>query len=775
MKTQTNALRQSANADFKIDFRKWAWKTLSFWWLFLISLGIALPAGQAYLRYSTPLYLTKAKLLIKGVRGTSALSELSILSSDLEGEGKELTNEIEILRSRPVLTKVVEKLGIYVTYHRLGVIRDAELYTESPFLLSEYQLKENGNPLSFYITMGYDQQFRFKMHEDAEGEIQTFGEPFENQYGRFLLDLNKGAKLVVGDYLVNVMQSEDVANRYKSALVIESVGDKTSSILELKLIDQAPFKARDILNTLIEVYNEEEIADNVVILESTVSFVDDRIGRLSHELDSIESNIESFKSRNNIISESAESSLNFSLGELRNALSKLTELELERELLLALGKNLANNPESLIPTNISGDQPALTELINQYNDLFLRRKKLDETVSDEYPLHRQYTVQLNDLRGLIGRSLNNVKSNLEIPLAQARREIDQLQKNITSIPSVEKNLLDKLRLQSIKENLYLFLLQKKEETELSMAITRANTRIIEPARSSGGAFFPNQKITRLASVGLGLVVPVLIIILMDLIKVTVEDEQVIKGLTSIPVIGRIPHYKKGEAVLLKNGERSIRAEMFKLLRTNLDFANIDQKERVFVITSSMGGEGKSITAINLGITISLADKKVIVVDMDLRKPKIGKYLNRESKTGLTSFLVGEKPLSDVVTSHPDYPNLSFINSGPIPPNPTEMILSNKTGGMIEALKKEYDYVIIDCPPIGVVTDGLLLRPHMTNMLYVVRHKKTRKDSLKMMEELYQQGEFPNPGIIINDIEVSRHSQAYGGYHSGYGYGYYLNN
>jgi capsular exopolysaccharide synthesis family protein len=571
------------------------------------------------------------------------------------------------------------------------------------------------------------------------------------------------------------MQSEDVANRYKNALAIESVGDKFSSILELKLIDQTPFKAQDILNTLIEVYNQEEIADNLVILERTVSFVDERIGRLSHELDSIETNIESFKSRNNIISESAESSLNFSLGELRSALAKLTDLELERELMLALENNLTNNPESLIPTNVSGNQPALAGLIDEYNELFLQRKKLDETVSDENPLYKRYTVQLNDLRGLIGRSLKNVESNLEIPIAQARTEIDQLQKNITSIPSVEKNLLDKLRLQSIKENLYLFLLQKKEETELSMAISRANTRIIEPARSSGGAIFPNPKITRLASVGLGLTVPILIIVLLDLMKVAVEDEETVKSLTSMPVLGRIPHYKKGENVLLKSGERSIRAEMFKLLRTNLDFANVDKKERVFVITSSMGGEGKSITAINLGITISLADKKVIIIDMDLRKPKIGKYLGMESEKGVTSFLVGDMPLSDVIARHPDYPNLSFINSGPVPPNPTEMILSDKTGDMIAALKKEYDYIIIDSPPIGVVTDGLLLRPHMTNMLYVVRHKKTRKDSLKMTEELYQQGEFPNPGIIINDIEVSRRSQAYGGYHSGYGYGYYLNN
>lgn len=766
----------TSSQDFKIDIKKWGWKIVSYWWLFLISLGITIPAGQAYLRYSTPKYQTKAMLLIKGVRGASALSELSILSEGLGlGDGgKELTNEIEILRSHPVLTKVVEKLGIDITYYRQGVFRNTELYHDTPVLVSEYELRDRER-LTFYITMGYYQDFEFRIREDGEGETHNFGEPFENQYGSFLITQSKTAKLIPGDYQVNIMRSEDVANSYKSALAIESVGTalRGSSILELKLIDPTPTKAKNVLNTLIEVYNEEEVADNVVIFENTISFVDDRISRLSNELDSIESNIEGFKSANNIITETASSSLDFSLGELRQALSELTAIELEKELFLALKSNLVQESESLIPTNVAGDAPILSGLIEQYNELFLKRKRLANTVSGENPLYIQNSVELSDLRDLINQSLDNLLSNIEIPLANAKKEIRQLRTNLNTVPSVEKRLIEKLRLQSIKENLYLFLLQKKEETELSLAISRANTRIIEPARSGGGAVFPNKKTTRLASGVLGLLLPVLTIILIDLLKTTANDEDTIKSHTTVPIIGRIPHYKKNEGILLKSGERSIRAEMFKLLRTNLNFTNLDRKEQVFVVTSSTSGEGKSVTTINLGITMSLSNKKVVVLDMDLRKPKIGQYLGLNQSKGVTSYLIGESDLAEVVVSHPDYPNLNFITSGPIPPNPTEMIMSERTGLMIEELKKEFDYIIIDCPPIGVVTDGLLLRKYLTNMLYVVRHKKTRKESLREMEDLHLKGELVNPSIIINDINVDGRNKAYGGYSAGYGYGYYL--
>ena len=765
------------NPDFKIDLRKWGWKIISHWWLFLICLGIAIPAGQAYLRYATPEYVTSAKLLVKGVEGANAFSEISILSDGLNGgsSGKNLTNEIEILRSRPLLTKVVEKLGINVTYYRLGQFRNTELYKDSPVLLSDYTLKGNQEDFSFYIKIDNNQGFEFSLEEDEEGKKHSFGEFFENDYGKFLIKQNNSTtELIPGDYQVIVTKAESVANFYKNSLSIELVGgQRVTSILELKLVDPTPSKAVDILNTLIVVYNEEEIVDNNVTLKNTVGFVSKRIVSLSAELDSIESNIEDYKSANNIITETAASSLGFSLGELRVSLAKLTELELEQELFIALEINLTNHPENLIPTNVSGDFPVLAGLIEEYNQLFLNRKRIANTVSNENPLISQYNTRLEDLRGLIRTSLSNHQRNLEIPVNQAKRDIEELKGDLGTVPSVEKVLIEKLRMQSIKENLYLYLLQKKEETELSLAISTANIRTIEPARSSSGAIFPNKKLTGLASAALGLIFPLLIIVLLEVLKTTTHNEDTIKSLTSVPIMGRIPHYKNNEEVLLKPAERSIRAEMFKLLRTNLNFSNVDKKKQVFAITSSTSGEGKSTTAINLGMTLSLTNKKVVVVDMDLRKPKISQYLKTQTTAGVTNFLISDANLPDIINSLDGYPNFNFIASGPVPPNPTEMIMSERTGTFIDQLKKDFDYVIIDCPPIGVVTDGLLLRSYLTNMLYVIRHKRTKKESLRNMEEQFQNGELVNPSIIINDIKVDSSNRAYGGYNSGYGHGYYL--
>lgn len=764
------------NPDFKIDLRKWGWKIISHWWLFLICLGIAIPAGQAYLRYATPEYVTSAKLLVKGVEGANAFSEISILSDGLNGgsSGKNLTNEIEILRSRPLLTKVVEKLGINVTYYRLGQFRNTELYKDSPILVSDYTLKGDQEYFTFYIKPSNDKDFELRLNEGEEGKKYSFNKSFENDYGKFLITKSSTAELIPGDYQINITKAENVANFYKNSLSIELVGgQRVTSILELKLVDPTPIKAVDILSTLIMVYNEEEIADNNVTLKNTAGFVSKRIVSLSVELDSIESDIEDFKSANNIITETAASSLGFSLGELRISLAKLTELELEQELFIALETNLTNNPESLIPSNVSGDVPVLAGLIEEYNQLFLERKKIANTVSDENPLISQYSTRLEDLRGLIRTSLSNHQRNLEIPVNQAKKDIEALKSDLGTVPSVEKILIEKLRMQSIKENLYLYLLQKKEETELSLAISSANIRTIEPARSSSGAIFPNKKLTGLASGALGVIFPMLIIILLDVLKTTAHNEDTIKSLTSVPIMGRIPHYKNNEDTLLKPEERSIRAEMFKLLRTNLNFSNVDKKKQVFAITSSTSGEGKSTTAINLGITLSLTNKKVIVVDMDLRKPKISQYLKTQTTAGVTNFLINDCGLPDIINSLEGYPNFYFIASGPVPPNPTEMLMSERTGSFIDELKKDFDYIIIDCPPIGVVTDGLLLRSYLTNMLYVVRHKKTKKESLRNMEEQFQNGELVNPSIIINDIKVDSSNRAYGGYNSGYGHGYYL--
>lgn len=762
-----------------MNLSKWAQKLLSFWWLFALFLLLTIPAGQLYLRYATPLYMSQAKLLIKGVGAGSNLSEISILSEGLgiETGMKDMTNEIEILRSRPIVSRVVERLGIQTTYFRQGAIRNTELYVDSPILVESFELSGKRDRLSFFIEMGYYQDFRFKMKEDGEGEKHIFGQPFENEYGKFLISQSKTATLHPGLYRVQISPVESVANYYKRAIQIDVVGSQRGSgILQLKLIDPTPKKATDILNTLIQVYNEAEIFENTQVLKNTADFVEERIAQLTVELDSIETGIEEFKSENDIITDKAASSLDFTLVELRSTIEKLSGLEIEMQLLSALERELLENPDKLIPVNIVGAAPSLSELIMQYNDTYLQRKKLLETVSDENPQIQLMNDEMTELRGLIAVSIKNLKSNLEIPLGRARNEIAELRGGLSNVPTVEKQLLDRLRMQSIKENLFLFLLQKKEETQLSRAISTANTRVIEGARNSGGAISPNRKFIRLGSILAGLLLPLMILGINEILATTVDSEDAIKALTSVPIVGRIAHYKPNEEILIKPNDRSIKAEMFRLLRTNLSYTNAGKsnQQQTLLVTSSTTGEGKTITSINLAITIALAGKKVVLVDLDLRKPKLSNYLGVPGETGVTNYLIGNASFEDILNADEQRPNFHYITSGPVPPNPAELILSDQTTELINTLKAQFDYVILDCPPIGVVADGLLLRQHITHMLYLVRHKKTKKDSLRYMEEQYQQGELVSPLIVINDIKSGYNSKAYGGYHQAYGSGYYLN-
>ena len=571
------------------------------------------------------------------------------------------------------------------------------------------------------------------------------------------------------------MPTEDVAISYQKKLNVEIVGNKRSSgILELHLIDKSPEKAKDFINNLISVYNEEDINDNTQVLKNTIEFINERVKSLTNELDEVEGDIERFKSENEIITQDATTSLGFALSEMRALFARLSSYQLERELLNSLDEDLKNNhnEEKLIPINVTTTNAALGNLIAEYNGLLLQQKKLKETITQESPLVISNQIRLKDIKSLIFSTLTNLKENLEIPIVNVEQEIEILKNDMRNIPSVEKQLLEKLRLQTIKQNLYLFLLQKREETSLSLAITTANTRIIESARSSKSPVFPQKKLILVASIILGLFVPLLVIAIITLLETTVDSEDILKSLTSIPIVGRISHNKTKDKIVINQGGRSAISEMFRLLRANLNYINIGNDKQVILVTSSVSGEGKSVTIVNLGLTIALSKKKVVVVGMDLRKPKLYEYLNSNNTQGVSNYLMGQNSLDDIVNSYENNEYFHYVTSGPIPPNPSELIMSDKMKTLIEELKSKFDYVLLDTPPLGIVADAMLFRDYITNTLLVVRNKYTKKYMLKYLDELHSKKELIKPAIILNDIKISRRQSGYGGYNKYYGAGYY---
>lgn len=761
-----------------VDFQKLFYRLLSAWWLFVLCIGISLAAGHFYLRYATFEYSARAIVLIKDVGSSGGLSAERILLSEQDLGEKSMDNEIQIFKSLTLMEKVVERLDLDVTYFRQGNFKESELYMNSPFLLDSFSLKEdNLFGASYQIILDDYKSFVLKYNEEDPGRTCYFGVPFETDEGYFKITLNPKVAIIKGQHRITVSNIESAAYSYKSQLNVRRVGDNaSSSVLELSILSPVGQKASDIVNTLINVYNEAEIVDENQIYENTLDFIDSRVIDLVYELDSVEGGIQRFKSRNELISDDAASSMNYTLGEIRQAIQQISNFEIQKNILESLEKFLTNDKQKidLIPANLIAENPVLAGLVNQYNGLVLQNKKLSTTASEINPARIQLENEIIDLRGLILETIQNLRRDIQIPIQGIEANIQKLRSSMSNIPSIEKKLVEKMRTQEVKEQLFLFLLQKKEETALSKAVTTAKTRTIDYARTPKFAVYPQRKLIQMVCIAIGILVPILLVLISGLFETKVNSEETIKALTQVPIIGRIAQKKGNDHIIVKHGSRSAVNEMFRLLRTNINFINHGKETQTLLFTSSISGEGKTFIALNLGITIALSDKKVVLLGMDLRKPKMATYMGAEdTNKGITNYLVGQSSLPEILQQNKEVPNLSFITSGPIPPNPTELILNERMEQLLKELAEQFDYILIDTPPIGLVSDALLLRKFVDNIFIVVRQKYTRKIMLRNMEAMRKNNELPKASIIFNGVKQGKKYYGYGGYYYGNNQGYYV--
>lgn len=770
--TSTNP--EQAKDIIQIDFQRFFQKIRSYWWVFLLSMIAAVALSQLYLRYTTLEYSSRAVLLIKDAGKSGSFSEKNILSkgSDFASSGKSMDNEIQILKSLTLMEKVVEKLNLNIIYTRIGKVKESELYMDSPFLLDSFSLKqEEEYGIQYFLELKDYQSFLLKENENDESGVQCFyGVPFETEKGHFIVSLSPTTPILKGIYKLSIAPIESVAYKYKSNLTVEKIGNQDlSSTLSLSILDPVPQKTADLLNTLIKVYNEEEVNDENQIFRNTMEFIDARVTRLVLELDTVEGGIQQFKSNNKIFDASASSSLGYTVKELRSAVQQFSDFEIKKKLLLSLEtfvtKDATNYP--LIPSHLIAESPVLSSLVAQYNSLVVQYNKITKTASVQNPASIEIRDQLLDIRNLILQTIQNLRKNLQIPMAKIEGDIQQLEGSMSAIPGIEKRLLEKMRTQAVKENLFLFLLQKREDTALSEAITIPKTRIIERARVAKFPVSPKPKLTLIFSIVLSILTPLISLMIITLFENKIDSEETIKRLTNIPILGHIGLGKKGDYILVKQGSRSAMNEMFRLLRTKLNFIN-QNKQQTLLFTSSTSGEGKTFIALNLGITLALSNKKVIILGLDLRRPKLGLYLNSSNNQGISNYLVQQATVDDIIQKFPDNPNLSFITSGPIPPNPSELLLNNRMLQLIETLKEHYDYILLDTPPIGLVSDALLLGKLVDTSLLIVRHKTTYKNMVRNLEEMYTKNELQKPHIIYNAVKDSKNYYSYG-----YNQDYYL--
>lgn len=745
---------------------------LRYWYLYVFFVGLGIGSAWLRIRYATPVYQQRSTLLIKDeYTKSSAVNEEAIFRDlGLIQGGPRLLNETQILKSRPIMADVVRKLGLDVEYYVKGRVRISEVYPVGALKATLYEVSENGYDVPFEITVLNVQRFRLK--RGVKISEHAFGEILELPEGKFIFTLATD-NLPIKEFRVIFRRPDDAAAGYVGSLNI-ALTNNYSSVLEMTFKSPIPKKGVDILNTLVEVYNQVTIEDKNRVGRNTIQFIDDRLKYLTRELADVEGNLEQFKKTNEIPTE-INSSVDNLLDQLLGNDQEMTRLEVQKSIMEGLEAYLQDQLTLLepAPVNLLPENPQIAGLVSRYNDLLLERNRLSQAITPENPSLKNLNAQVEVFRQSILTTLRNNRQEIELTLNKARNQNQRYQSKIRTFPTKERGLIEIKRQQSIKESLFLYLLQKREETSLSLAIAVPNSRVVDPALNSGIPISPNKRSIYLLSLLVGLLIPSGLIYLRYLLTNTVQSEADISAQTAVPLLGTIAYKKVADPVVVQANSRSAMAEMFRLMRTNLQFLTGGKNNQVILITSSSSGEGKSFVTLNLGITLALAEKKTIILELDLRKPKLIRYLTKQpAENGITHYLIGQLEVEQIVQQSTLQPNLYYIASGPIPPNPAELLLTDRLKNLIERLRQDFDYVLLDTPPVGMVADALLLGERADCSLYVVRHGHTQKSTLQLIQELYVEKKLPQLALVYNGVK-SGNRYGYGkGYGYGYGYGYH---
>ncbi|MHC2990863.1 capsular biosynthesis protein, partial [Pontibacter sp. HJ8] len=665
----------------------------------------------------------------------------------------------------------LKELHMEVSYFGEGRIKSPELYGgRSPIKVVLAELDSAGLGKSFVVEAEDNNSFSIYHGENKES-THKFGEQIKKRYATFTVIADSDFTNDQGRrVMVRFNDLRKMANSYSKQLQVKSVNEY-ATVMELSLTDPVPAKGKDIINKLIDVYNRETIEEKNLAVTKTIKFIDDRLVYLSQELTDVEKDVARYMQDNSIIDPAASGGLYQTTAHGYN--QQITENEIKLDILNSVEAYIKkeDNKFESVPSTLDIADPTLVGLIANFNELQSQRRRLLRTVTDNSPLVSNVNEQLEVLRLNIIENLHNIRNGLLVVRKNLQASARQFESQMRQVPSMQRELTVIGRQQGIKEGLYLYLLQKREEAALSQAITPSNSRVIDPATASGSPVEPQSTNIYLIALLVGLALPFAGIFMRDMLNDTVQELRDVEKGTSTPILGEIAHNDSGNMLVVAQESRSSSAELFRLLRANLQFAAGGKENKVILVTSSMSGEGKTYFSLNLAASLVMTGKRVVVVGFDLRKPKLTQGVNLPNNIGITNYLISDTVgIEDLLQYAPEMPELAIIGSGPIPPNPAELMLLPKIGTLIEELKSAFDFIILDSSPVGQVADTLALAPYIDSSLYIVRYNYTHKKQLQIVDELYKSRKLKHPMIVLNDAKKNNsYSYSYG---YGYGYGNY---
>lgn len=767
---ENNFYKENDSINIRAELEKY----LIHWKWFILSCILCIGIAVFYAKSKVNIFQTNTSILVKEKGGASAeLQAFQDLSSFGGGVNSNVVDEIELLKSRTLAEFYTRKLNLNFSVFQDKGLKTVEVFNKRPFNFQDLSDSVRIYELDTFldVTILDEFQFDYLLEGNDEKITKKFGEKIKigNHSFVFTPTFNIFNKSSNNKYHIVFKRLNKTVEGYIKNISISQIDDK-SNIINISLKHPIKQKAQLILNTMVELYNQMSVEDKNLVGKKTDAFITKRLEVIKTELDEVDKLEEVYKSEKQITNIGMQSKV-FVDAKSENEVEiykKETELRMVEFMLDDIVKQ--KEDFELLPSNIgAGNNVSLATSVTKFNQLLFERNRLLRNSSMSNPVVQNLNSELLSSKTSIKESLFNVKKQLEIALKSLNSVERKFENRISSLPKQAREYRSILRRQSIIAELYSYLLQKKEENEISMAVTLSNAKVIDKAYSLEKPVAPKKPIIALVGLILGLLIPFIVIYLRDLLDTKFHTKGDLKDIVTVPLLGDIPFDNTEEKVVIKKGSRTSTAEAFRLLRTNLDFmlTPVETKSKIIFVTSTISGEGKTFVSVNTAASLALTGKKVLLMGMDLRAPKITQYLDLPNRNGVTNYIIDTNAsLLEMIQPLRGFENLDLLSSGIVPPNPAELLLNPKIGDMFDELKEIYDYIIVDTAPVNLVTDTLMLSKYADMFLYVSRANYLDKRMLEVPERLYQEKRLPNMAILINGLD---HSRGYGYGYGGYGY------
>ena len=751
MQDSNNLINSNSEQEVEISLTEIIFHYVKYWKYFLISVVLCVLLAFIYLQFAIPQYKVTSSIIVRdGKKGPSNVEVTAFNDLGIISQGGNLDNEIAILQSKTLTRGVVDSLKIDVNYYKDGFLKKREIYKESPVWVTVNEFKKTG---SLIVDKIEDNSFIITSKDTVFTRKIFSGEAFASPCGMLTVNKNKDGE---EDFpvIISVLNPENLPNVTVNPL-------NKSNVIELSMVLANAEKGKDIINTLVDIYNRQVIEDKNLVATQTIHFIDDRLVSISQELESAEKNVEAYKKEKGITDLQTEGNLLLSANTEYS--KKISDVDMQINILGSIKNFVFKNVNDIVPTNVGLTDPTVISLIKTYNELLLYKNRTTGGMKPENPILQEYDERIASLRENLLKGVGIEESRLKSVRSELVKQENLYSSKIRGLSTQERESRELYRQKEIKETLFIYLLQKREETGLSLALATPNAKVIDKAYADKSPVAPKRKIILLAAFLLGLIIPVCVIYLLDLFRVRLESKEELISVVKAPFLGKIPIVESTDPFPVNELKSGI-AEKFRIVAANLSFLLGEENNKVILISSSASGEGKSFFARNLALSLATSGNKTLLIDADIRKSKLDRILNFRTDKGLAQYLADpDIQIDDIIEKSGDWnKNLHIIPTRVFPPNPAELLASKRLDILFAKVKEEYDYIIVDTPPVGLVADIFRFNQFANASIYVTRINYTYKEALKEIKEFYESKKLYNMSCIINGVpKFKKYGYRYG--------------